>query len=124
MLTCVTRSTDAAERRPRPFVSGGRAPRGRAAGERSSDTWDGVVPDRLVAHMGSREDADPAGADEETDDDEDDAEQDLPAKRGDDAGDDQDHGENPQQSGHETFEVQPSSRRATVLNRPRASWDW
>ena len=67
-----------------------------------ADTWDGVVTDRFAAHIASCEDADPAGADEETDDDENDAEQNLPSKRGDDAGDDQDHGEDPQQSGHET----------------------
>ena len=59
---------------------------------------------RFAAHIGSCEDADAAGADEETDDDENDAEQNLPSKRGDDAGDDQDHGENPQQSGHETLQ--------------------
>ena len=63
---------------------------------------DGVVPDAVAAHVGSCEDADPAGADKETDDDENDAEQNLPSKRGDDAGYDQDHGDNPQQSGHET----------------------
>ena len=61
------------------------------------------MPDGF-APIASCEDADPAGADEETDDDENDAEQNLPSNRGDDAGDDQDHGENPQQSGHETFQ--------------------
>jgi hypothetical protein len=84
------------------FISFRRTPRQRATGERDSHTWAGVVPDVVAAHIGSCEDADPAGADEETDDNENDAEQNLPSKRGDDAGDDQDHGDNPQQSGHET----------------------
>jgi hypothetical protein len=75
---------------------------GNEGGERGLHTWRGVVPDRFAAPIGSCEDADPAGADEETDDDEHDAEQDLASKRGDDAGDDEDHGEYPQQSGHET----------------------
>ena len=71
-----------------------------ASAVRTRGTACGARPVRR-AHR-SCEDADPAGADEETDDDENDAEQNLPSKRGDDAGDDQDHGENPQQSGHET----------------------
>ena len=84
-------------------VSSRPAPGQRAARERSSHSWAGVVPVRFVALIGSGEDADAAGADEESDDDEDDAEQNLSADRRDDAGDDEDDGENPQQSGHETF---------------------
>jgi hypothetical protein len=74
-----------------------------------------VVTDRFAAHSASCEDADPAGANEETDDDEDDAEQNLPSERGDDPGDDENHGDDPQQSGHETSRVQRSTRwRVTV----------
>jgi len=91
-----------------------------------------VVAERYVAHTGSCEDADSAGADEETDDDENDAEENLASKRGDDAGNDQDDGENPQQSGHETLQrlrdrrggepqfTQPSAR--AVVYTPKGDY--
>ena len=65
-----------------------------------------VVTDEFAAHGASCENADPARANEESDDHENDAEQNLPPERGDDPGDDQDHGDDPQQSGHKTSQVQ------------------
>jgi hypothetical protein len=75
---------------------------------------------RRVRHAHrSCEDADPARADEEADDNENDAEQNLPSNRGHDAGDDQDHGENPKQSDHETY---PGDlRRSAVVFRLASS---
>ena len=66
------------------------------------------MSDRFAAHIASREDADPAGANEETNNNENDAEQDLSSESGDDARDHQDHGDNPQQSGHRTSQVEES----------------
>ena len=78
------------------------------------------MTDRCAAHCASCENADPTRANEETDDDQNDAEENLPPERGEDPGDDQDHGEDPQQSGHETSQVQRSPRWRARSTQPPA----